>query len=759
MLEVIFYKSTNDIAQKKNLDINPLIICPSPLIADSLRRLFVEETEVITISKWIGDILKSKKLEKINKSELMLRLSSVWRHYFPNEEAHLFFKSFELFTELRSFSLNLELLADFQKELDDVISKSIIIFWTFIENENLIDEHLSYQVVCDARINRQVWFIGFKHLSGVQIDMLKTLGELDEIKIFFPKYVYRETLPNDWIRWIEPSRELDNDRKLSELKVIHFPKSKLNLSLQALSESKSPFHITIANSNLTLSSYQELHLDNSFFKTARDLFLVARVSLMEELSLKIGSGVLEIDLFIQEVEEIKKASLAVGDYLKYKCTLLLDEAIKIYQEFQSSVDAFAIKVFAQILELNSPRISAVTLEKEEQSRVFDFNEMSYNQSELPIVFIASSDHGSLKSQESKHSDKMLEALRLIGPQKRAGLDFSFLKNDIIQFLSEEKNLLLIEEGLEHIDLSWREILNEFSLSNFEITPNYGLKKAKDYLLARITPGPYPLTSISASKMQCFVDCPRKYYFSYIEKTDHRPKQRLEFSADEMGVLEHEIIQAYFFQCSNWKEGIIDLKRCEEIVENVMAKFLAKHSLVISKKTRQIAFYELLHHSQNGILFLLDFLLKYKALDIKFEVKIPPNPMSIVGSIDCLIFLPEKKVALFDFKRSSAAIGSKKETILFEKIQIWVYLIALIKFMGKEVEIWGYLNLSDIDDSLIFDESEKFKLEQGHVDYFFSIIDLIIERMKSEINYKASPKNANVCDFCEVSLFCNKGAVT
>jgi hypothetical protein len=110
VLEVIFYQSTEDLVTTDLSFESPLIICPSPIVADGLRRLMPDNLEIITISKWVTDYLKSKNLKRSNKAELMLRLSSVWRHYFPKEEAHLFFKSFEMFTDLRSFSLNLELL-------------------------------------------------------------------------------------------------------------------------------------------------------------------------------------------------------------------------------------------------------------------------------------------------------------------------------------------------------------------------------------------------------------------------------------------------------------------------------------------------------------------------------------------------------------------------------------------------------------------------------------------------------------------------
>ncbi|MGZ3809803.1 MAG: hypothetical protein ACXVCE_17095, partial [Bacteriovorax sp.] len=218
MLDVIFYQSTEDLTMAETSSANPLVICPSPLVADGLRRLMPANLEIMTISKWVSDYLKTKNQKRSNKAELMLRLSSVWRHYFPEEEAHLFFKAFEMFTDLRSFSLNLELLSEFLKEIDPVTTKSILLFWTFLENEKIIDEHKSYQVLSEIEIDRPLWVIGFKHLSGIQIDMFKVIGEQTDVSVFFPKDVYAETLSTDWIRWLVPEEKLEIEASGKKLK-------------------------------------------------------------------------------------------------------------------------------------------------------------------------------------------------------------------------------------------------------------------------------------------------------------------------------------------------------------------------------------------------------------------------------------------------------------------------------------------------------------------------------------------------------------
>ena len=93
MLEVVYYQSNEDLFD--NIDISTsLIIAPSPLIADNLRSV-VPEANVVTISKWVSDQLSKTKKQRIRKSELMLRLSAVWKHYFPEGKAQTFREHFE----------------------------------------------------------------------------------------------------------------------------------------------------------------------------------------------------------------------------------------------------------------------------------------------------------------------------------------------------------------------------------------------------------------------------------------------------------------------------------------------------------------------------------------------------------------------------------------------------------------------------------------------------------------------------------------
>jgi RecB family exonuclease len=753
---VIFYQSIEDLTQAE-VSAKPLIICPSPLVADGLRRLMPDDSEIITISKWVTDYLKKENQKRSNKAELMLRLSSVWRHYFPKEESHYFFKSFEMFTDLRSFSLNLELLSEFLKEIDPVTTKSILLFWTFLENEKLIDEHKSYQLLSEIEIDRPLWIIGFKHLSGIQIDMLKAIGEKTEVNVFFPKEVYAETLNTDWIRWLVPESDVQLETPERRLKIAYFPKNKLNVVLNALKKQIPQFDIALASPHVSFNAKQEVNSHGQFLKSPEDLFSIKREKLIEEFSEILEKKSLPIEEINKLIEEKKQSALEGEDYIRYKILLLLTDALTFYGEFQTSVDSFALKVLKMILELNSPRVSLASLIVQPQTRLLDLNELPYKENDYPLAMIATSHYGPLKTGESKYSERMIEALRVIAPLKRSGLDFAYLKSELMQTLSDPNNILLIEEGLELVDLAWREILKEFSLEVVTLEVDYELKEKRDYLKAKIKPGPYAVKNFSASRLQTFIDCPRKYYFSYIEKIDHRPEERLKISADEMGTIEHKIIENYFLGKRINETLVFDPGEHRKLCETALNEFISQHKIILNEKSKLTTYFELVHYTQNGIEYLIEYLKSQNAISIEFEKALGENPWGIVGSIDCLVHLPGNNVALFDFKRSGAAIGSKKDTLLFDKVQIWIYLIIMIRHQQKTVHTWGYLNLSEIEASQVYNEEESPLLSEKILDDFQALMLKNIENLKTEKTFKGQPRLNKICDFCEVQLFCDKGS--
>jgi CRISPR/Cas system-associated exonuclease Cas4 (RecB family) len=282
-----------------------------------------------------------------------------------------------------------------------------------------------------------------------------------------------------------------------------------------------------------------------------------------------------------------------------------------------------------------------------------------------------------------------------------------------------------------------------------------MKKVKDFITSRLKSGPFAQDYFTASRLQTFIDCPQKFYFSHIERIDNEPEERCSVSAKELGNLEHEIIATYFSKVSSFKNPF-DLKLHQQICEKAVEEFIGKGKLVLNESEKSKSLNEIMHYSLNGITFLIDLLIGRNGKSIKFEVPLPVNKWSIKGFIDCLIELDSGKYILLDFKRSEAAAGAKKETLEFKKIQLWVYLMVLsdLKF---SFDYFGYLNLSATEESRVLFEGEQAEaLIADSLAGAQRIIEKVIEDLKTRVLFQPQPRNPKVCEFCPVYLTCSKG---
>lgn len=756
MQEVVFFESNQELLAHLKAGNTPLIICPSPKVADNLRNL-MPDLEVITISKWTSDHLKSLGLTRSRKSELMIKLAAVWKHYFPAEKTAVFMEAFELFTELRSYTLNLDLLAEFFKELDEVVVKSILVFWTYLDQEELMDEHLGYKKVTESELHRGMWFIGFKHMSGVQIDMLRVLSENHEVKVFFPQAVFAESLPNDWIGWMTEERPAKNRENNLQgvVKVAVLPKNKANIVLKKFFEKNGQYDLVFASTQTNIVSFQEAQKEKSFFKTSEDLFTVEIELLLQELKKDLKERTsLTVEEMKTQLSAKKNEAAGKGEYRRYKIIELAEVALGDYSEFQSVLDSFALDIFQVILRLNAPRVSLLALEAEAERVFLDISDLDFRGDEKPTVLLATASMGGFRANEKILSEAMTKALRSIGPIKRAGLDFLFHKYELLSTLAKDETILLIEEQVLETDLSWREILKNFNTIDFDLGVKYSIKKIQDYLTPKRKSGPFQQKTFSASKLQAFIDCPQKFYFNFIEKIDNRPEERSSLSPDELGSLEHKIIETYFTR--KQKNDEIDLNLHRTICVEIFNAYLEKGKLVLSETEKARAYNEIMHYSWNGIVFLIDLIKTKKASAIDFEVAIQSNPWSIIGSIDCVLKLQDNKVIIIDFKRSSGAAGTKSETIEFKKIQMWVYLMTL-HHQGYSIDSFGYLNLSDLADrNLYFEADTASNLIASSLETVRDFIEKTIEEMQKKTSFAPVPREPKVCHYCPVNLFCLKG---
>jgi CRISPR/Cas system-associated exonuclease Cas4 (RecB family) len=156
--------------------------------------------------------------------------------------------------------------------------------------------------------------------------------------------------------------------------------------------------------------------------------------------------------------------------------------------------------------------------------------------------------------------------------------------------------------------------------------------------------------------------------------------------------------------------------------------------------------------------LLDQIKTKNAKSIRFEIPLGDNPWNLVGSIDSILELPDKKFIVIDFKRSSSAAGTKAETLELKKIQIWIYILVLIS-QGYEVDSFGYLIISDLsEDKLMFETKLAQKMIESSLGDVKILIEKSIHEILTRVQFLPEPRDQKVCYFCPVNLFCLKGQV-
>ena len=159
-------------------------------------------------------------------------------------------------------------------------------------------------------------------------------------------------------------------------------------------------------------------------------------------------------------------------------------------------------------------------------------------------------------------------------------------------------------------------------------------------------------------------------------------------------------------------------------------------------------FELIDYTQRGILKIYQLMKDKPQSKIHFEYSLPPNEWNLKGSIDCLL-VGLDGASILDFKRSSAATGTKAEWFEFQKVQLWIYALVMKKHLIiKEMMA---INLSEDGRDLIIDNEVDLNLEK-----FESFLNIKLNEIKSEEHFIAKPRSEKICHFCIVNELCSKG---
>ncbi len=779
MLKIILLEKAKDLYPLEfllNPDIPTTVVLPNPSLADDLRGRFLDkDVDLITISKFMDIELGQKKEDK---AHLIFDLIKCYKKSFKEPSFEQFLHCFNHFTDLRSFTLEFSLIEEVLPEFDEEVAKALSLFWKETNENSLLDEHSSYYKLSekfkDQKVvgsSKNIIFYGFSHLSAVQVDMVQALSRHYNVYIPILKRVYLKCHGSDWIKWIDTSFDFQEEVNVppsAKGKVAFYPKNKMAefMSVCPILPQEGKVDFYILSKNLNFNQVNEIPLSNLNFKVKSDLFSNKLKSFFE--SFKGQDAPDEIENKIKE--ELNK-DFEKKDFRLLKILYQIKENLKY---FDKNLDRFDLNALEYVVSLELPRnYSTPLLAKEAIGEIRDRGGLiSYEPKNLNII-LAASDEASIKVGGAKYPKKVEEFLMAIGPIQNSYLEF-LNTQEILREIFEDKNTLLIaEHGCEKTDEAMEQIISKLRIEPLEIIFGTDYKEPKDHLDKYIIKKEEEQKTLSSSKLQSYVDCPRKFYFSYLNKIQSE-SPKVTFSPMQLGSIEHAVIGAYLEKNNEYIEDEF-IKTAKEQFD----KYIIQNKMNPSPMEKDRAFIEVKDFSFNGIIELLKLKNIFLDCDFGFEKElIKTDDLPVNGRLD-VIMSSKEGYGVLDFKRSKASIGSGNQLLEFKKIQPWFYLNHY-PLADKTCLFLGYINLSDPKTSLIYcqDQSILERLKEGnflegkniqtHKEEEDKIPNLLIKfsefekenfiKMNHEKNFWARPSSSNTCDYCSVNQICPKDGV-
>lgn len=767
-----------------------VVVCPSPSDADRARSALAKDErfssiDVITISKFISNqfVLLEEPPKISRKSDLLLSLSIFWKTIFPDYNYQRFIQSFTLLTELRGTSLELETVEEILDHYHPQVRDGVKVLWTSMINADLNDEHSSYSLLARAyretpspfefAEEQKIIFHGFGHLSGIQVDLLKSIAIRQEVIIPYRRSLYQKRYQTDWISWISTDELVVEDEMEFSLvlKTIRFPKNRMAESLSKIKLQN--VDVVLGTARPALRDFLEIPFDGMYFKTPIDLLGDLFTKFEAKIRTLFGENkeqIIQTKTVLESIAGFQQECLSKSDFRGIKALNLLKEIIGQWLELASSNESMSIfdwEVLRNCTHLNAPRIyQAPHLGLEaRKGKILSFTDAVDIKNDEDVIVCVNSSHSSFKLAASEYSQDVAALLSSLGPRRRAELDFLKAREDFREALKRTRVKLFIEEGLVEHDLGWAEMFKGITFDS--IIQEHGTSKVRKDLLSNLPKLKTPIKlPISPSRLQNYIDCPRKYYYQFIEKVNEKAIKQSVLEPRFLGEIEHSVVEKFLKNEVKWNSELHQ-KLCKIELESM----LLKHQIQLERSDYLSALLEVKIYSKNGITFLMA--LKGLLPDAVFIFEEKYKDGDYAGRVDLIVQTP-LGIGVLDFKRSGASIPNKNEHESFEKIQLWNYL-RHIKQGKMEYLFWGYLCLRDLSESLIYsawnelssssfenlqldlkiNQVEEEKMKQDLLEYS-DIENNSFESLKNDNSWLAQPLTKKTCTFCDVSNLCTRG---
>lgn len=782
MMQIVYFSEKGQLlTELETLAGEVTFVTPSPLKADGLRSRLSGKTgqDVLTIAKFTADLVSAlwvpeERPQVKRKAELLLLFGILKNKYFPTLGYEQFTQAYNLFSDLRSFTLNEEALTAVMDEQPEEIRKAVALFWRLLEAMNVEDEHGAYQKITEGLRSaeekdelRKTWvFWGFQHLNGQQVDLLKALAIRYNVVVPFPLSLKDKIKRTDWVSWLTDATVKEKELPRAELS----PKGRWLVvnsreNAKHLREMLRPGdQVVLGVSKLSPSHLDIIPSRQVSYKVSHQLIDAELREIADELKASVKS---------KPLPEALRSLRRPGEFKRLKGIQLYEEALASISELTDeapAVDNFFLKLLNDVVSLNQPRTSFFPMSPLEFS--IDLRDMSTLEDvdrKRRVLLCIDERFEDIQGLGQNYTEAIQKALSSLGPLKRAELELLYKQWEFLDLFSHADVTVLMSEGTLKHSLVWKRLFAPIALEKIISEKNEQLRDLKDHfkgLASRSFEGRF-----SASKFQAYLDCPRKFYFSYVDKVFPNLALMKDFDPMTSGTIIHRIIELYY------KRGLSP-EKVSELTTEVMEEHIQERKLQLPRETylqRRLIFN---HRAMNGIRFL-DQLTGAVGDKITWTIEEEfdfTEGYHLTGKIDCL-GVGEKTLFLLDFKSTAFAASTNKEVEEMESMQLWAYAkAASLKhpdFSNRSV-VLGYVVLDNPSESnlLLSDEGLQLKLKDAKLckqklfkDPFPELFKTAEEKMvalaqaiRTDKNFPATPRKAGACHFCELSKVCVKGGV-
>lgn len=757
-----------------------VFVTPSPAKADGLRtRLSGKSSlDVITIAKFTSNLVEElwkneEKPQVKRKAELLLIFGILKNKYLPDLGYEQFTQAYNLFSDLRSFTLNEEALTSVLEEQPEVIRQAVQLFWKLLDVTGYLDEHGAYQQIAERlrsseeqeKLQKTYIFWGFQHLNGQQVDLLKALAIRYEVIIPFPLTLKEKIKKSDWISWLKDIKVSELELPVKEFapKGTLFPINSREISLHLKTYLQKHDQIILGVSKLSAEHIDIIPSQEVRFKIPHQLITPELKEVARDLKNFKGTT---NDLHQWFVDGIKKAP-SLKHFRAYQLYMEALGSISEMTDEEINVDLFFMKLLSEVVNLNQPRTSYVPVSSQEMT--IDLKDMSTLEDvdrKRRVILCVDDRFDDIQSLGQNYTESIQKALAALGPLKRNELELLFRQWEFRDLFTHADVTVMMGEGTLKHSLIWKRLFQDIELTKISKSTPANERVPKDYfqtLEKKTFAG-----SFSASKLQTFVDCPRKFYFSYVDKVFPNVMLEKDFDPMTSGTIIHEIIEKFF------KENL-SLDDLKPLTTKIMQIYIKEKNLVLPREVylqRELIFN---HRALNGIQFIRD--LEQKLGDkIEWKIEEPfqmDEKFKLNGRIDCL-GLGSKYLLLLDFKSTEFSASSSSDVADYEALQLWAYAHASENRIQSKTVILGYVVLDDASKSNLLTSDEETakvikdsKLCKIHrfKDEFSQKLKEAQEKMtalslaiQTEKDFKAAPRKDATCTYCELNKVCVKSEI-